>query len=99
MSSTSDEPHNGHTFDSEWVFHRWIVHSRVDFEDPFGPDTNCEKITKIFEKDDAGTSENLFLIKLNEVFFPLLSRPKTKCMDHYTLSGPDSTRLILSYGE
>ena len=28
-----------------------------------------------------------------------LSRPKTKCMDHYTLSGPDSTRLILSYGE
>ena len=39
MSSTSDEPHNGHTFDSDYVFHRWIVHSRVDFEDRFGPDT------------------------------------------------------------
>ena len=30
---------------------------------------------------------------------PPVSRPKTKCMDHYTLSGPGPTRLILSYGE
>ena len=28
-----------------------------------------------------------------------LSRLKTKCMNHYTLSGSGSTRLILSYGE
>ena len=28
-----------------------------------------------------------------------LSRLKTKCMDHYTLSGPGPSRFILSYGE
>ena len=30
---------------------------------------------------------------------PQLSRLKTKCMNHYTLSGSESTRLILAYEE